>query len=70
MQVSDRFRTTTFQVSPWTEREKPLQYTELQFLDDFGNTIDDLGLAQINLCTLRRLHRAVVKCRTWQGDTS
>lgn len=55
---------------PGIEQEKPLQYTELQFLDDFRNTINDLGLAQINLCTLWRLHRAVVKCRTWQGDSS
>lgn len=32
-----------------SQNGKPIQYTKLQLLDDFGGTVNDLGLAQINL---------------------
>lgn len=33
-----------------------LHYTKLQLLDDLGHTVNDLGLAQVSLCTFWRLH--------------
>lgn len=35
-----------------------IQNTKLQFVDDFRDTVDDLGLAQVDLRTFGRLHRS------------
>lgn len=46
-----------------------VQNTEFQLLDHLRNAINDLGFAQVDLRALWRLHHAVVKGRTWQGDS-
>lgn len=41
-----------FRLSVW----RAIQNTKLQLLDDLRSMINDLGLAQIHLGTIRRLH--------------
>lgn len=50
-----------------TPQKGHIHNTKLKLLDDLGNPVDDLGLAQVDLRTFWRLHCAAVKdSRSWQ----